>query len=270
VIRTPLRFDPKSGEVVSGKGEAGNLFRLLHHLFGKALAWKVRPPEAGHPLDGLEQPRVRRREHLLSDEEVGALLAELDRSERDKLERPEAVQVIRAIAYLGWRISEVLGLQRAYIRADLAEAHLPDTKGGYSARPLSPEALALLLAIERRPGVPWLFPGVTDARRPLAYSTVKKAFDAIAERVGITGATPHTLRHRFTTDVANAAENIRAGMAATGHKSVAAFMNYVHAERRQAQAVVALGGSRLAGVAAKPRPEKIMELPSQVPSRRRN
>jgi Arm DNA-binding domain len=80
IVRAPLRVDAK-GRVTGGKGEAANLHRLLHHLFSKALAWRMRPLELGHPLDGIEQPRVPRRERLLSDAELAAFLSALDRSE---------------------------------------------------------------------------------------------------------------------------------------------------------------------------------------------
>jgi hypothetical protein len=42
VVRAPLRMD-KAGWVVGGKAEAGNLYRLLRHLFRKALGWGLRP-----------------------------------------------------------------------------------------------------------------------------------------------------------------------------------------------------------------------------------
>ncbi|HEX6010667.1 MAG TPA: Arm DNA-binding domain-containing protein, partial [Geminicoccaceae bacterium] len=39
IVRGPLRFDGK-GQLVGGRAAAGNLYRLLHHLFGKALVWR--------------------------------------------------------------------------------------------------------------------------------------------------------------------------------------------------------------------------------------
>jgi hypothetical protein len=38
VVRAPLRLDG-AGQVIGGKAEAGNLYRLLHHMFHKALQW---------------------------------------------------------------------------------------------------------------------------------------------------------------------------------------------------------------------------------------
>jgi integrase len=267
VIRNALRFAPETGEVVGGKGAAGNLYRLLHHLFAKALEWRMRPLELGHPLDGIEQPRVRRRERLLSDDELAALLAELDRSEL--AEQPQVLQAIRLAALSGWRIGELLTLRWEHVRRDLGEARLPDTKTGFSARPLTASVLYVLDTVERRPGVPWVLPGIRDPRLPLEYFTVHKAFRRIAARAGLTGVTPHTLRHRFTTEVANTAPNIRTGMAVTGHKSAAAYLAYVHAEKAQAKVIADEVGAKLAKLGAVAPAPKVIEIQPRSPKRHR-
>src|SRR4051794_17754184 len=48
VVQAPLRLDDKGG-VIGGRAEAGNTYRLLHHMFRKALAWGLRPKEVGNP-----------------------------------------------------------------------------------------------------------------------------------------------------------------------------------------------------------------------------
>ena len=65
MVRAPLRLD-EAGQVVSGKAEAGNIYRLLHHMFRKAIGWKLRAKEAGNPLENVVEPRVPRRERLLT------------------------------------------------------------------------------------------------------------------------------------------------------------------------------------------------------------
>jgi integrase len=245
IIRSALRVDGR-GNVTGGKAAAGNLYRLLHHLFAKALAWRLRPLELGHPLDGIEQPRVPRRERLLSDAELSGLLSAIGGHGG----APQVKQALRLAALTGWRINELLHLRWEHIRRDLAEVQMPDTKTGFSVRPLSPAAIAILDEIIRRPGVPWVLPGIRDPRKPLDYDTVHKAACMISMRAGLSRVTPHILRHRVTTDVASASPNIRTGMAVTGHKSAQAFLAYVHAERERAHLVAASVGARLAGLAA--------------------
>jgi len=57
VVRAPLRLDA-AGQVLGGKAEAGNLYRLLHHMFHKALQWNLRPKELGNPLESVSEPKV--------------------------------------------------------------------------------------------------------------------------------------------------------------------------------------------------------------------
>jgi integrase len=236
VVRSPLQLDAK-GRVVAGKAEAGNLYRVLNHMFRKALQWNLRAKEAGNPLEGVSEPRVSRRERLLTGGEIGALMKELDAAARDLTEHPQCVLVIRAAILTGARISELLTLRWQNIRRDEIELHLPDTKTGFSRRPISAAALALFDSVERMPGVDFVFRAVNAPTRPLSYSTIEKAFRRIARRAGVERCTLHTIRHWFATMTANSISNARVGMALTGHKSHAAYMNYIHGDKGQARAL---------------------------------
>ena len=66
---------------------------------------------------------------------------------------------------------------------------------------------------------------------------MRKAFERIADRAGVPNCTLHTIRHWFSTMTANSESNPRIGMALTGHKSHAAYLNYVHADRERARAL---------------------------------
>src|SRR5215469_7590262 len=115
VVRAPLRLDV-TGQVVGGKAEAGNLYRLLHHMFHKALQWSLRAKEAGNPLESVTEPKVNRRERLLTGGEIGALMRALDAAEHDLSEHPQCIAAIRAAIVTGCRISELLRLRWPNIR----------------------------------------------------------------------------------------------------------------------------------------------------------
>jgi integrase len=236
VIRAPLRLDV-AGQVIGGKAEAGNLYRLLHHMFHKALQWKLRAKESGNPLQAVNEPKVARRERLLTGGEIGALMKALDAAETDKTEHPQAIAAVRATILTGARISELLTLRWQNIHRDEMELHLPDTKTGFSRRPISASTLAVLDSVERMPGVEFVFRAVTTPTAPLPYNTAEKAFRRIANRAGIEGCTPHTIRHWFATMTANSVSNASVGMALTGHKSHTAYLNYVHSDKEQARAL---------------------------------
>jgi integrase len=240
IVRAPLRLD-RAGRVVAGKGEAGSIYRFLHHLFKKALDWRLRPLELGNPLAGVEHPRVNRRERLLTEGEVGALLRALDTVQ----EAPQVIACIKTLVLTGARISELLTLEWGFVRRDELELHLPDTKSGFSRRPLAPEALAVLDSIERMPGVPFVFRAITDPRKPLTYNVAVKAFRRIAAAAGVRNCSPHTLRHWFATATANSVSNPRIGMALTGHKSYAAYANYLHGDKEQAHALAGRLAARI-------------------------
>jgi integrase len=236
VVLGALRLDA-GGQVVGGKAEAGNTYRLLHHLFRKALAWGMRPRELGNPLENIAEPKTARRERLLAPGEVGALLKALDSAEANRTEQPQIVAAIRAAILTGARISELLSLRWDQVRRDEMELHLPDTKTGFSRRPLSAATLAVLDRMDRTLGVPFVFPSVKSPLKPLPYNTVEKAFGRIAAAAGVQGCTLHTIRHWFSTATANTVSNPRIGMALTGHKSHSAYMNYIHADKEQARAL---------------------------------
>lgn len=236
VVRGPLRLDA-GGQVIGGRAEAGNVYRLLHHLFRKALGWGLRPKELGNPLENVSEPKVARRERLLTGGEVGALLKALDKARDDGTEHPHIVAAIKAAIYTGARISELLSMRWEEIRPEEMELHLADTKTGFSRRPLSGEALALFESVERMPGSPYVFRALETPGASLAYSLVEKAFRRVVAAAGVTGCTLHTLRHWFATMTANSVSNPRVGMALTGHKSHAAYMTYLHGDREQAKAL---------------------------------
>jgi integrase len=250
VVRAPLRLDA-TGQVIGGKAEAGNLYRLLHHMFSKALGWGLRPKQAGNPLENVTEPKVPRRERLLTGSEVGALLKALDAAEAQRTEHPRIIAAIRVLILAGPRISEPLGLRWPEIRREEMELHFPDTKSGFSRRPISAATLAVLDSVERMPGVDFVFRGIKNPTKPLSYNTVEKAFRRISEKTGVESCTLHTIRHWFSTMTANSVSNQRVGMALTGHKSHAAYMNYVHGDKEQARALaeqLAALASGLAGI----------------------
>jgi integrase len=236
VVRAPLRLDA-AGQVVGGRGEAGNRYRLLHHMFRKALGWGLRAKELGNPLANVSEPKVSRRERLLTGGEIGALLRALDAAEREAAEHPQTTAAIRAAILTGARISEVLTLRWQDIRRDEMELHLPDTKTGFSRRAISADTLAVFDSVERMPGVEYVFRAVKKPTAPLGYHTTEKAFRRIARRAGVEDCTLHSLRHWFATVTANSVSNPRVGMALTGHKSHAAYMNYIHGDKEQARAL---------------------------------
>jgi len=206
-------------------------------MFRKALQWKLRQKETGNPLESVTEPKVNRRERLLTGGEIGALMKTLDAAEAAGTEHLQCTAAIRAAILTGARISELLTLRWQDIRRDEMELHLTDTKTGFSRRPISTAALAALDRVERMPGVEFVFRAVNTPTAPLPYNTAEKAFRRIVKSAGVERCTLHTIRHWFATMTANSVSNARVGMALTGHKSHAAYMNYIHGDKELARAL---------------------------------
>jgi integrase len=258
IVTAPYKRDAND-MVISGKGEAGNLYRLMHHMFTMAIAWKLRDRALGNPLENIEEPKTRRRERLLTSGEIGALQRALDKVEAEQITAPQIVAVIRLAILTGARIGELLNLRHSEIRRGEMELHLPDTKTGFSRRPISKVALDM---IDNLPvtGAEFVFPAVNDPTKPLFYDTVEKAFRSITQTAEVTGCSLHTLRHWFATMTANSVNNPRVGMALTGHKSHNAYMNYVHGDKEQARALAEQLAALATGLgAAKPNVAKLKD-----------
>jgi integrase len=100
------------------------------------------------------------------------------------------------------------------------------------------------------PGSAYIFRGVKDARKPLAYELVRDTFREVAAVAKVPACTLHTLRHWFVTQTANSVSNPRVGMALTGHRSHQAYMHYVHGDREQARALAEQLASVTTGLGA--------------------
>ena len=238
IVSAPLQEDT-NGDVIGGLGEAGNLYRLLRHMFYKALLWGLRPRELGNPLKEVTEPRVKPRQLKIGDRAIGALLKATDECATQGIEPKQVTAVVKVAVLTGARISELLGLRWDNVSEDASELRWEDTKTGQSVRPVSGDVMKLIKSMRSvAPGSPYVFPALSDPTLPLPYSTVRHAFERICARAGVKNCTLHTLRHYFATETANSVNNHKVGMQLTGHRSLTAYMGYVHAEKEQAHALV--------------------------------
>jgi integrase len=250
IVRQPLKLG-SDGEIIAGKAESANFWRLLSHLFRKATEWGMRPRALAPVLEGVTLPKIATRERLLSDSEIAALWRALDEADSQRRFAPQVTAAIRVLMLTGARAKEILTLCRDYIRRDEMTLHLPDTKTGFSRRPISDAALAVIDGIERMPGADFVFRAVNDPRKPLPLTTVQQAFGILVDAAGVRRpCSLHTLRHRFATMTANATPNARLGMLLTGHKDQRQYLRYVHADDAQAAAMANQLAAAMTGLGA--------------------
>jgi integrase/recombinase XerD len=202
----------------------------LRFLYGVTLG---RPGEVPRIPYGRRPKKIPR---VLSQAEVLELF-ECIPSRRDRV-------VLTTIYATGLRIDEALHLGVADIDSRQMNILVNRGKGNKQRLvPLSPTLLAELRdwwRVHRR--APWLFPADrTD--RPMDAGQIQRACQrAVAQAGWKRGATPHTLRHTFATELLEAGVDLLTIQKLLGHASLSTTMIYLHVRRDHLQSVAQIQG----------------------------
>ena len=160
------------------------------------------------------------RERYLAPDEAQRLMRELERSTR-----PEAA-AIRLLLLTGARKSEILKARWENVRLDLRLLTVPLSKSGKPRHlPLSDAAVAVIRALPRGPGCPWLFPGHAPGK-PL--SDVYLFWDGLRRGLGLADVRIHDLRHTFASFLVNAGHSLYEVQKLLGHSDPRTTMRYAH------------------------------------------
>lgn len=164
----------------------------------------------------------------LTAEQLGAFLAAIDQR-RD----PSLSLIVRAMAFLGLRVSEAVGME--WERWD-AKRHLytprPSTTKNRKLLPVTvPAELAQMIQAHPKEG-PLIAPG--PGGEPLGRRAVYYVIRRIAEHLGVKGFSPHGLRRTMATLLAEAGMNPKALQEAMRHSNISVTMkHYVHTNAEQ-------------------------------------
>ena len=195
----------------------------------------------------------RQRERFLSTEEIGRLGTALAAAERVGLppapalkrkppraekakHRPKsadkpiranayAVAAIRFLLFTGWREQEALTLRWADIDMERGAATLPDSKTGKSHRPVGAPAIALLAALPRVDGSPYVFPGAREGR-PLRE--IKRVWTAARHAAGLSEVRLHDLRHTVASFAMGSGHSLFLTGKLLGHTRAETTQRYAH------------------------------------------
>jgi integrase len=103
------------------------------------------------------------------------------------------------------RRNEAAGLKRTDVDFENGVLRLGDTKTGFSSRPMAKQALELLKSLPRERESPYFFPA---ERGGGYYQGTKRIWQKVIGMAGLTGITPHTLRHTVASTAVSSGESL--------------------------------------------------------------
>ena len=210
--------------------QANRTLGVLSKMFSLAEVWGLRP-DGSNPCRHVKRYKERKRERFLSPEEterLGEVLAEAER------EMPSAVAAFRLLLLTGCRLSEIQFLRWEYVKDDCIE--LPDAKTGGRVVPLGPEARAVLAALPREDGNPWVIAGKVPGSH---ITDLQKPWRRIRARAGLEDVRIHDLRHSYASRALALGESLTMIGKLLGHTQVQTTARYAHLARDSIQTAAA-------------------------------
>ena len=225
--------------------QANRTVQILSRLFTLAEVWGLRP-DGSNPCRHVRRFREEKRERFLSDAEYARLGAALKAGEEERLEPPEVIAAIRLLMLTGCRRSEILTLHWDHVDLETGELHLPDSKTGAKTVHLGDPAIAVLRAIPRRAGDPFVIAG-TSPGRPM--KDLHHYWQRIRRRAGLEGARIHDLRHSYASGGLLVGEGLPMIGKLLGHTNVHMTARYAHLANDPLKSAANRIASRIAEVA---------------------
>lgn len=194
---------------------------MLSKMLNLAEVWGLRP-EGTNPCRRVEKFPEEPKNRYLSGDEVGRLAEVLDRHESSS---PYLVAAIRLLLLTGLRQSEVRTLQWSFIDLDAGRIHLPKTKTGQHAIPITAPVHATLMAIPRVSGNPWVIVG----RGPDApHQDMQPFWQKVRREAGLEDVRLHDLRHSFASFALAGGTSLAVIGKLMGHKNQSTTARYAH------------------------------------------
>ena len=212
-------------------------------VLSKGFSWRVGwRADGSNPCRHVKVYKERPRERFLSPEEtdrLGEVLREVEG------EMPSAVAAFRLLLLTGCRLSEIQTLRWEYVKDECIE--LRDSKTGGRVVPLGPEARAVLAALPRVDGNPWIIVG---ARPGSHLVNLQKPWRHIRQRAGLEDVRIHDLRHSYASRALALGESLTMIGTLLGHTQIRTTARYAHLARDSIQTAAAritgsIGGNLL-------------------------
>jgi len=206
---------------------ANRVLAVLTTLFNLAERWGHRP-EGSNPCRHIQKYKEHKRKRYLSEAELICLGEVLTKAEQNKTHSPSVLAAIKLLIFLGARRSEVLTLKWDYVDLGTKCLRLPDSKTGSKTIHLNAPALAVLDALPRIEGNPYVLPGIKRASHLVNLQT---AWQEIRKEVNLEDVRLHDLRHSFASVAAGAGMSLPTIGALLGHHDSSTTNRYAHLDQ---------------------------------------
>jgi len=231
--------------------QANRTLGVLSKMFTLCEVWGLRP-DGSNPCRHVPKYREEKRERFLSGPELRRLGDTLARIEAEGLEPAPVIAAFRLLLLTGCRLGEIQTLQWSFVTARYMD--LPDSKTGARRVPLPPAARAILDALPRQEGNPYVITGTVPGQ---PISDLQKPWRRIRAEADLPDVRIHDLRHTYASNAVADGMPIQMVGKLLGHTQLQTTMRYAHladdpvlkaAERNAAALSVALtSGHEVAG-----------------------
>ena len=233
--------------------EANRLLSLLGKMFRLAKVWGFIKQSADNPAEGIEKFKERKRKRWVKPEELPALAKAID---------AEGNIYVRAVIWLymltGARKTELLEAKWADMDWPRGQLRLPETKAGEEqAIPLSAPALAILQALPRQEGNPYILPGANKGHHIV---NIDNPWRRIRKAAGIEDVRLHDLRRTVGSWLTQGGVDLNRIKDALRHANIETTLIYARLFEDAAKPVMEEHAKRILEAAGKHRPAEVAGL----------
>ena len=236
--------------------QANRTLALLSKFFNWAEKHGLRP-DGSNPCRHVEKYRENRRERFLSQAELGRLGDALREAERDKSCSPWVVAAIRLLTFTGARRNEILTLRWHHVSEEHGLLCSPTSKTGRKAVHLNAPALAVLQAIPRLEGNPYVICGERPGRHLV---NLEKPWRRIRAAAKLDDVRLHDLRHSFASVAASGGQSLVIIGKMLGHSQPATTARYAHLADDPVEAASDAVGRRIASAMEGGKGDEVTDL----------
>ena len=201
-------------------GTTNRVLILLRYIYNLGRKWRV-AGMAENPTLGLSTAPDVQRDRFLSPEETQRLIRAIETDENQS-----AAQAIMLLLLTGGRRNEITQARWDYVNWERRTLLVPLSKSGKPrAIALNGQALALLRAIPRHDGNPFVFPSPVNGK---PSASLFFPWDRIRKRAGLADVRLHDLRHSYASFLVNQGISLYVVQGLLGHAHSRTTQRYAH------------------------------------------